>query len=458
MNHLKREITLFEATIYTLGVIIGAGIYVLIGKAAGFSGNGVWLSFLLASLIAACTGLSYAELASTYPYDSAEYLYTMKAFNDKKFSIGIGWLKLAGLTIAMGAVALGFGGYLSRLLGIHPIWGGIILVVLLTILNLTGIRRTMMIDIGFVLLTIVGLIIVILSGAKYIGSVDLFDFQFGWSGIMTGAALIFFAFLGFENIGNIGEETKNPRKTLPRALIISIIASTLMYTVVAIVSVSVVPWKQLAASSAPLADVMQATLGANGALFITIVALAATASTVLGLFVAASRLLFGMAEEGSLPKILTRISGKENVPWIAVLLSAFVAILFVLPGDITTVAALTDFAALFVFMIINFTVIWLRFTRPNDIRGFKIPLNIFKAPIIPIIGTIFCGFMLFHFSKKVFFAGIAFFLVGMLLYHMFWEKRHKPLEHHEKKERHIKHYAGHVKDIKPMPRRRKKHK
>ncbi|HII71652.1 TPA: amino acid permease [Candidatus Woesearchaeota archaeon] len=443
MTNLKRDINLFEATIFTLGVIIGAGIYVLVGKAAGFSGNGVWLSFLLASLIAACTGLSYAELSSTYPYDSAEYLYTWKAFKDRKFSFGIGWLKLAGLTIGMGAVALGFGGYLNRLLGLHPILGGLLLIAVLMVLNLTGIKSTMMIDIGFVLLTIAGLVVIIFVGAKHIGSVDAFDLEFGWGGVMTGAALIFFAFLGFENIGNIGEETKDPRKTLPRSLIISIVVSTLLYTLVALVAVNVVPWKQLAASSAPLADVMHAMLGSNGALFIIIIALAATASTVLGLFVASSRLLFGMAEEGSMPKALMRISKRSGAPFIAIIASAVIGIIFVIPGDITTVASLTDWAALFVFLIVNLTCIWLRFKDPNAIRGFRIPGSIARVPVIPVIGIIFCGVMMFHFSKKLWLAGIVFFLVGLVLYSMFWEKRHKPLEHHERTVHHMKHYVAH---------------
>ncbi|MFC1723930.1 APC family permease [Nanoarchaeota archaeon] len=263
------------------------------------------------------------------------------------------------------------------------------------------------------------------------------------NGIMTGAALIFFAFLGFENIGNIGEETKNPRKTLPKALIYSIIISTILYVLVAIVAVSVVPWEQLAASDAPLADVAAATMGSTGGMLLAIIALAATASTVLGLFVAASRLIYGLAEEKTFPKIFLKITKHSGAPWIAILASAIVAIAFILPGDITTVAALTDWGALFIFMIVNFTVIWLRFKEPNATRGFKIPLNIGKVPVLPVFGMIFCGVMLFHFSKKVFVAGVVFFLVGLLLYSMFFERHHKELEHHQRKSKHIKHYAGH---------------
>ncbi len=446
MKHLKREITLFEATVYTLGVIIGAGIYVLIGKAAALSGNGIWLSFLLASFIAACTGLSYAELASTYPYDSAEFRYTKKAFKDNKFSFAIGWLKLASLIIAMGAVALGFGGYLSRILGITPVLGGILLILLLLITNIIGMRQTMFIDIGFVILTIIGLFIVIISGFGHLGSVDLLDFHMGWNGILSGAALIFFAFLGFENIGNIAEESRNPRRTLPRALIYSIIISAILYTLVAAVAVSVVPWQTLAHSFAPLSDIVTITLGHYGGLVMIIIALTATASTVLGLFVASSRLLYGMAEEGSLPKVLLKLTKKTGAPFVAIILTAFIAILFILPGDITTIAALTDWGALFIFMVINLTVIWLRFSDPHAVRGFRIPLNIRNVPVIPIVGIIFCSAMLFQFSKKVFFAGVLFFLIGTVLYSMFWEKKHKPLPHHKRKVHHlIKHYGGHVK-------------
>ncbi len=419
-------------------------VYVLIGKASGFAGNGVWLSFLLASIIAACTGLSYAELASAYPFDSAEYLYTKKAFRDNKFAFGIGWLKIASLIIACGAVALGFGGYLSRLTGLHPVAGGILLIILLTMLNITGIRKTMFIDIGFVILTVVGLLFVLVTGVKYIGTVDVWQWDFGVTGVMTGAALIFFAFLGFENIGNIAEESKNPRYTLPRALIYSIIISTALYVLVALVAISVMPWKELAASSAPLADVAFATMGPNGALFLSIVALAATASTVLGLFIASSRMIFGMAEEGSLPKLLTKITRKSQAPIVSILLTAVIAIVFILPGDITTVAALTDWGALFIFLTVNFALIMLRFRDPNAVRGFRVPLNIGKVPVLSVLGMLFCGLMIFHLDKKVFLAGVLFFLTGLILYSIFWEHRHKPLGHHERKvHHHIKHYAGH---------------
>ncbi len=445
-GHLKREITLFEATIYILGVIVGAGIYVLIGKASGLAGNGIWLSFLLASLIAACTGLSYAELSSTYPYDSAEVLYTRKAFKDNKFAFAIGWLKFASLVIGIAAVALGFGGYLGRLIGTPTILGAIALIIGLTLLNLGGIKQTMYLDIILVLLTIGGLLLVIFAGSKYIGSVDLWDFNF--NGVLAGAALIFFAYLGFENIGSISEETKNPRKTLPKALIYSVIISTFLYVIVGIVAVNVVPWQTLMHSAAPLADVMQVLTGSTGAIILSIIALAATASTVLGLFVGGSRLLFGMSEEGSLPKFLTRISKKSSAPITAIFVTAVIAIIFVLPRNLSLVASLSDWGALFVFIIIYLALIFLRFKDPHAIRGFKIPGAIAKVPVIPVVGTIFCGFMMFHLSKKVFVTGIIFTLVGMLLYSVFWEKKHKPLEHHERQEKHIKHYKSRKKHSK----------
>ena len=176
---------------YALCVIIGAGIYVLIGAASGVAGNGIWLSFLFAALIAGCSGLSYAELSSKMPRDAAEYEYVEKGLSSKKLAFGVGWLKLVSSIIAAAAVSLGFGGYLHSLTGLPVVAGALLLVVLAVLLNLFGAKSAMKASAFFVVVTIAGLLIVIFSGASYIGSVDYFDLQFGWGGVFSAAALIF---------------------------------------------------------------------------------------------------------------------------------------------------------------------------------------------------------------------------------------------------------------------------
>jgi APA family basic amino acid/polyamine antiporter len=424
LRRMKRDIGLFEATIYSVGCIIGAGIYVLIGKAAGIAGSSLWLSFLLAAVIAVLTGLSYAELASTYPVDSAEYRYSQMAFRDRRFSFGMGWLKAFTMLIAASAVCLGFGGYLSNFIGVNPVLCAMGLLVFMVIINLFGLKNAIWIDTALVLLTVGGLVLIIATGMGSIGNVDHLAFDTGWSGMFTGATLVFFAFLGFEAIGNIGQEVKNPRKTLPRAVLISVLACTVLYVLVALVAVSVVPWHELAGSSAPLADVINALLGSGWAVILGIMALFATASTVLATFVSGFREFYGMAEEKAFPRSFEKLN-RWGVPFIPVIVSGIIAALFILPGDITWVAFMTDFGTLFLFMIVNIALIVIRYKEPDTKRGFTVPLSIGRFPVLPALGAATCfGFML-NFDKKMFLLGILFILLGMVLYMIFWERKHE---------------------------------
>jgi APA family basic amino acid/polyamine antiporter len=433
VHKLKREVGLFGATMCILGIIVGAGIYVIIGEAAGIAGNALWLSFLLGAVIAACTGLSYAELASSFPCDSAEYHYTKFAFNDKRLSFGIAWLKITGFIVAMSAVALGFGGYLSRLTGINFILCALLLVVVLTIFNLLGLKQALWLDILMVFVAISGLVLVITFGIPYVKSFDFYlETASGIGGIFTSAALIFFAFLGFENIGNMSEEVRNPKKTLPLALLFSVVISVVLYMLVAIIAVSVVPWSELAHSTAPLSDVMTALLGSKAGLLLAIMALAATGSTVLGLMIAGSRMLYGIAEEGAMPSIFLKLSRKRNVPYVALVIVSAVCTALVLTGDIKSIAFLTDFSAIFIFIVINLCVITLRFSHHHIPRGFRMPVNIGKFPVFPAVGLISCIALLFGFTKKFFLFGILLFLSGLVLYGFFGRQKKNHNQHHPK--------------------------
>lgn len=421
-KHLKRSITLFEAVTYTLCVIIGAGIYVLVGAASGVAGNGVWLAFLFAALIAACTGLSYAELASKMPYDAGEYEYSERAFVSKKFAFGVGWLKLISSMIAAAAVSLGFGGYFSMLFGVPVVAGALLLVFFAIMLNTFGAQSTMKASGLMVLITIAGLLIVIFSGAGYIGSIDYFDITFGWNGIFSAAALIFFAFLGFEEIANMGEETKDPRNMLPKALIISLIVSTVLYTAVALVSVSVVPWQSLAVSASPLSLVVNATIGPLGSTLLAVIALFATGSTTFALLFAYSRMVYGMAEDGSMPKVFLRLS-KNYTPYVAVIAMGLVTALIVLAGSMTFVASVTDFGALFVFMVINLAVIALRYRLGHMHGKFRVPLNIGRFPLLPAAGALFCFYMLTKLDVAATVISMTLLVAGVALFALFIEKR-----------------------------------
>lgn len=425
MQKLKRQIGLFGATIFVLGIIIGAGIYVIIGEAAGITGNTLWISFLLAAIIAGCTGLSYAELSSSFPCDSAEYVYVERAFGDRRFAFGIWWMKLLTHFVAGAAVALGFGKYLGRLTGWGVVSCALLLIAVLLIINLVGLKQAVWFDTFMILIAIAGLVIVIGAGMFFLKPAGFYtESAAGIPGILTAASLVFFAFLGFENVGNMGEEIKDPKRTLPRALILAVAISTALYALVAVVSVSVVPWQELAHSASPIADVMERIIGSTAGIVIAIMALGATGSTVLGIMLGSSRMLYGLAEERVLPKLFLRVT-KNSIPYVGLLIFSVICALFVIPGNIKSVAFLTDFGALFMFLVINLCVIVLRYNHTHIERGFTVKPNIGRFPIIPAIGMLSCGFFLFTFSKKLFLTGIVMLLIGMLIFTVLDRRRKK---------------------------------
>ncbi len=414
-NHLKRELSLFQDVLYGLGVIIGAGIYVLVGKAAGMAGNGLWLSFLIAAAIAGLTGLSYAELSSMYPRSGAEYVYTRRAFSSKLFSFSLAWFIIFVGAVGAATVALGFGGYLEKIAGTPATLNAVALIAGLSLLNFYGLKQSMKLNLALVSVTVGGLLLIIFLGLPYFGSVNYAGAGFGFGGVLSAAAFIFFAYLGFEDIVNISEETKKPRKTVPKAIILSVLITAALYVLVSLSAVSILPWQELAKSDAPLADVAETALPGSVPLF-SLIALVATASTVLIYLIAYSRMLFGMTEEHSLPKIFSSIHSKRKTPYVAIFCMMAVALLFIMIGDIRTVASVTDFGAFLIFAFVNLSLIWLRFREPAVERGFKVPVNIGVFPVLPFLGLLSSIIMLFQFNAGIALASAAILASGAIVY------------------------------------------
>lgn len=412
-THLKRTLGLFEVTMYGVGVILGAGIYALIGKAAGLAGNAVWAAFVIGAFIAAFTGLSYAELSSMFPKAGGEYVFAEKAFS-KRLAFLIGWLILAGGIIGVATVSLGFAGYFSALFHVPLIPVAIGLIAALSALSLWGIRQSAMAEVFVTLIEMGGLIAIVLIGLKYIGHVSYTELPpLGFTGILSATALIFFAYLGFEDIVRLSEETRNPTRTIPRALVLSIIISTALYIAAAIAAVSVVGWQALSQSEAPLALVAQTAFGAKAFLFLAITALCATFTTVLGILIATSRMMYGMAEDGGLPRILHNVHKKFQTPWLAILITAIVSIAFVSIGKIEVVASLTNFALFVTFILINLSLLWLRHKMPAVKRPFRT-----FAPLAAM-GIISSAAMMFYLGKTAWLIGAAMIVTGLLAYELF---------------------------------------
>ncbi|MBU3905157.1 MAG: amino acid permease [Nanoarchaeota archaeon] len=415
MAKLKRALGLKELTAYGVGIILGAGIYALIGHAAGIAGPAVWMSFLIGAVLASVTALSYIELGTLFPKNAAEFVYTWEAFKNKLFSFMIGFFTISIGVIASSVVALAFGGYLHGVTGIPIVLGSLGLVAFCGFLNFWGIEQSAKFNIVFTIVEVLGLLVIIILGAKFIGSVNYFEMPNGLTGVLSAAALIFFAYIGFEDMVNIAEEVKDPVKVLPKAFVLSILISSLIYILVALTAVSVIGWETLGTSSAPLADVAEAAMPGSGIL-LSIVALFATANTVLIILIVESRMMWGMARDKSLPKILSKIHKGRRTPWVAILLSTIIAGIFVLTSAITTIAQVTDLVVFLIFISVNVSLIALRYKKPNLKRPFKVPFNIGKFPVLPLLGILISIGLMTHLESVVYsYLGLI-IVVGLFIY------------------------------------------
>jgi len=426
MSELKRHMGLFHLTMYGVGLILGAGIYVLIGEAAGFAGNSMWISFLLGSVVAIFAGLSYAELSALFPKAAAEYTFVKNAFKNNFFAFIIGWLTAITSIIVAATVSLGFGGYLTQFIELPITIGAIFLIGILSIVNFIGIKESAWANTIFAIITAGGLILIIFLGftIEPIESVDYFETPNGITGIILAFVLIFFAFIGFEDMANVAEEVRKPHKTIPRAIILSIVITGVIYILVSFSVIRILNWEELAASSAPLADVAHSVLGTNGSVTLSLIALFATASTVLITLVAGARILYGMAKSNSLPQFLSKVHSKTNTPWIAVVGILITSIGFAFVGDIVIVANITVFAVVITFAVINLAVIVLRYTEPKLERPFRVPINVGKFPILPLFGFGTTVYMALQFEIEVMLVGIIIVVIGAVFYIIF-KKRNK---------------------------------
>ena len=424
MIELKRHMGLFHTTMYGIGLILGAGIYVLIGEAAGIAGNAVWLSFIFGVIAAVFAGLSYAELASMYPKAAAEYVFVKNAFRSNFLAFIIGWLTLFTSIIAAATVALGFGGYIAAIFDYPIIISAILLIGILSFVNFFGIRESSWTNIVFTIIEAAGLALIIYIGFTFTTAepINYFENPFGISGISLAFVLIFFAFIGFEDIVNIAEETKNPKKVLPRAIILSISITAIIYILVSLSAIQVLSWQELGSSLAPLADVAERALGSTGQLTMSLIALFATANTVLIILLAGSRILYGMAVQRSLPLLLGKVHFKTKTPWVAVLVIMLISTIFVFIENIVTVANITVFAIVITFAMVNLSVILLRYREPTLERPFRTPINIGKFPILSLFGVIISAYMMTQFNAYVISVGVGIVAAGALFY-VFYSKR-----------------------------------
>lgn len=420
---LKRRVSLFGVTVYGVGNVLGAGIYALIGEVVGITGNLSWLAFVLASITGALTGLSYAELSAMYSKSAAEFVYTEEAFKIRILSFLLGWVIIFSGILSAATVALGFANYLAALFEVPSIILTVIfaalLIVILSLVNFIGIKASTWTNILFTFIEAAGLILIIIIGIPHFGSVNYLELPIGGSFtvIFPAVALIFFAYIGFEDIANIAEEVKNPAKNLPKAIIYSIIITTVLYCLTAISVVSILPYSEIADSPAPLNSVTSAVLGPIGGLIMSFIALFATANTVLIMMIVTSRMMYGMARDKALPEGLSKVSQKYRTPALAVLITMILTMIPLFFGDISIVANATVFGVLITFFMVNLSLIALRRKKPDLERAFKLKPNIGWIPIIALLGCIVCFGLLFTFNLLTVIIQLIIVLCGVVVFY-----------------------------------------
>jgi amino acid transporter len=422
MNGLKRSLGLMSATFFGIGMILGAGIYSVIGPAAGEAGHGLWISLLLSAAVALITGLSYAELATMYPNAGGEYIYLKESFPKPRWlSFFIG-LVVAGLGAATAAaVAIGFAGYFDTFFDSPPSWSAFTLLIVVSLINILGIRESSVANILFTIIEASGLILVIYVAV--VADIDLPDevFSIPDSGILSGAALVFFSYLGFENIVNLAEEIDKPERNLPRAIFISITVTSILYVAIGLAAVTLASPEDLARSDAPLADILKSQSTAL-ARSLTVIALFATANTALISCLTASRVLYAMSRAADLPKGMGRVLERTGTPWMATIAVLAVASVLLLSHQVKYVASVASLASLIIFAIVHVTVIVQRFRNPTARRPFRVPLAIGKVPVLPSLGVGSVLVLMTQFERDVYLACLAAVFAGAVSY-FFWRGR-----------------------------------
>ena len=392
---LKRDISLYLLVFYGLGNILGAGIYVLIGEIAGISGLFTPISFIVACVVVLFTALSYAELSSRFPYSAGEALYAKHAFNSKNLSLIIGLIIALSGILSSATIIHGFNGYISNFVDLPQTLTSVLLVISLCVIAIIGIGKSVKFASFLTLIEIIGLLLIVYAGSDNIDikqvNIEQFlpSFELSiWYSISLGAFLAFYAFIGFEDMVNVAEEVKEPTKTMPRAIVIALIVSTILYMVVAIISIIAIEPSQLSKSSAPLADVYR-VLTQEEPIILSFIGMFAVINGALIQIIMVSRILYGMSNNDWLPKVFSSVNETTRTPIFSTVVASLTVLIFTLWLPIITLASLTSFFIFIIFTLMNLALIKIKLKDPN-------PQGVICYPMwIPILGIIVNLILLF---------------------------------------------------------------
>ncbi len=388
---LRRSLSLPLVVLYGLGTIVGAGVYALMGEIAATAGVLAPLAFVLASLLAAFSAISLAELSSRFPKSAGEAVYVLQGFNSKSLStlVGLGVI-LSGI-VSSATILNGFVGYVQDLAFVSREVAIIGVGALIGIIAAIGIGPSVGLAALITIIEVGGLLLIIWAGAGHLP--DLPETVRAASPSFSSAAVVaviaatvpaFYAFIGFEDMVNVAEEVKNPRRNLPRAILITMVLTAVIYVLIAAVSIAVVPIDQLAGHGAPLTLVFEEATGSRGE-FISTIGIFAMLNGALIQIIMAARVFYGLAQQGSLPRFVGRVHPRTQTPLVATIIATVTVVILALVGTLGGLARVTSFIVLIVFTLINLALIAIKKRGPA-------PDGVATYPAwVPVIGATSSG-------------------------------------------------------------------
>ena len=444
-SELARTIGLFQLSMFGVGATIGTGIFIVLGSAVPVAGPAVIWSFVIAGTVAGLTAVCYAELASAVPVSGSSYSYAYATLGELP-AMGVAACLLLEYGVSAAAVAVGWSEYLNQLfdnlfglripdaLSQAPEQGGIlnlpavILIFLCTMLLLRGASESAKTNAIMVLIKIGVLVMFILLGLQGWESDNLSDFApFGFSGVTAAAGIIFFSYIGLDAVSTAGEEVKNPRRTMPLAIMIALVTVTALYILVAIVAVAAQPWEDFEGQEAGLSAILENVTGSTwpGTVFAAGAVISIFSVTLVVIY-GQTRILFAMARDGMLPEIFHKVNPRTFTPVHNTVIVATVISLLAGLIPINFLAEMTSIGTLVAFLVVSIGVIVLRYSHPDLPRGFKVPLG----PVIPLLSIAGCIWIIQDLRAVTIWVFLIWVAVALVWY-FFYGFRHSHLGRHE---------------------------
>lgn len=389
---LRPTISRGMLTVFVIGDVLGAGIYALVGEVAGKVGGAIWTSFLLAGVLAAFTATAYAELVTKYPQAAGAALYTNKAFKRPFLTFLVAFAVMCSGVASAATLATAFGGdYLSEFVTVPKLVVGAVFLGGLALINFRGIKESVTLNLGLTGIELTGLLLVTAIGLAFLldGGGDpgrALDFKSGEAvplAMLSGASLAFFALIGFEDSVNVAEETKEPSRVFPPALFAGLATALAIYVAVTLIAGMAVPTEDLAGSDGPLLEVVQLGPLAISTKVFSAIALFALTNGALINMIMASRLIYGMSQQGIVPRAMGRVHAERRTPWVAIVFVAALAFALLTLGDLESLADTTVLLLLCVFVFVNVAALVLR-REPVEHAHWHAPTA------LPVIGALAC--------------------------------------------------------------------